>query len=186
MKILRTLSVFALAVSLSGCITDMDPFEGGDGVRVNINGEKCVMYGMPGSYYATLDAANDVSTFRAEITMMTTVTDARINYLLPEKISFDRIVFDLSFNIQENNSFVREQKYEILAFGTKTATMSLPEVDTNTGSPNQTVKLKGWIYFLSLGNVIEARFDLDGKGPDGKEYTLRHGFLRLHEREERQ
>ena len=186
MKSLRTLSVIALTFALTGCVTDMDPFEGGDGVRVNTNGEKCVMYGIPGGYYATLDAANDVSTFQSEITMMSSIVDAHINYIIPEQSTFDRTVFKLGFNIQENNSFVREQKYEILAYGTKTATMSLPEVDTDTGSTYKTVKFKGWIYFLSLGDVIEARFDLDGKGPDGKEYALRHGFLRLHQKQPQQ
>ena len=183
MKILRSLSLFAAAFMLSSCVTDMDPFEGGDGVRVNINGEKCVMYGMPGAYYATLDAANDVSSFKSEITMMTTITDAHINYLIPEMSTFERSVFDLAFNIQENNAFVKEKKYEIRYSGQKTASMISSIRSNGTETPEQAVKLQGWIYFLSLGNVIEARFDLDGRSSDGTEYTLRHGFLRLNQRE---
>lgn len=182
MGILRTLSLFASAFILASCYVDMDPFEGGDGVRVNINGEKCVMHGMPGGYYAILDAANDVSSFESSITMRTSVTNYQGSYIInaaigAENVHGDRSIFHLSFNIQENDTFVKEQKYEILPDGQKTATLS---------TWWEEVKLHGWIYFLSLGDVIEARFDLDGTDSDGTAYTLRHGFLRLHQKEEQQ
>lgn len=34
----KSLLPIALSLMLTGCVTDMDPFEGGDGVRVNISG----------------------------------------------------------------------------------------------------------------------------------------------------
>lgn len=186
MKIVKTLWFLSMAFVLSGCVRDMDPFEGGDGVRVNINGEKCVMYGIPGGYYATLDVANDVSTFKSEITMMSSIVDAHINYIIPEMSTIDRTAFMLGFNIAENDIFVKEKKYEIKTSGDKKASMTVSSLNTDTGSSEEVIKLKGWAYFLSLGNVVEVRFELDGKDSNGKEYALRHGFLRLHQKQPQQ
>ena len=182
----KSLLPIALSLMLTGCVTDMDPFEGGDGVRVNINGQKCVMYGIPGGYYATLEAANDVSTFQADITMMSAITDVHINYVVPEMTQIERSVFRLHFDIRDNNAFVREQKYQIHASGTKTASLIVPEQNVDTQSSEEVVALKGWAYFLSLGNVVEVRFELNGTGADGKDYALRHGYLRLHQKKEQQ
>lgn len=165
-RLIMGLLLSAAALMLSGCVRDMDPFEGGDGVRVNINGQKCVMLGIPGHDYADLNMSGDVSSFQAIVSMMVGIMSADL--------------FELSFNIKENDAFIKEQKYTIKPSGDKTVTLSLP---ARNGEGVKDINLSGWLYFISFGEIIEARFDLDGKGSDGMEYSLRHGFLRLHQGE---
>lgn len=171
MKIFRTLSLFAVILTLSGCVRDMDPFEGGDGVRVNINGQKCVMIGIPGGYYATLDTKDDECLFQSEVTMMTGF------------MSRYQDLFYLDFDIRENDILVKDKEYTVSYSGNKVIKLMLPNEDASSYAE---VKLKGWISFLSLGQVVEARFELEGSGSGGKEYSLRHGFLRLHQEAKRQ
>ena len=171
MKIFRTLSLLAVALSLCGCVRDMDPFEGGDGVRVNINGQKCVMLGIPGGYYATLDTKDDECLFQSEVTMMTGF------------LSNIQDLFYINFDIRENDILVKDKKYTVSYSGNKVVKLRLPNDDASSYTE---VSLKGWLSFLSLGQVVEARFELEGTGPAGKDYSLRHGFLRLHQRKEQQ
>ena len=186
MKIVKTLWFLSMAFVLSGCVRDMDPFEGGDGVRVNINGEKCVMLGTPGGYYAKMEATDDVSTFKSEIILISTLIDPEAQYM-NAMLGFgfaqdSQIRLNLAFDISDNNVFSKEKQYNI-GSGNKKAVLTYVTDDTST---NPDINLKGWISFLSLGKVIEARFELEGKSTGGKEYSLRHGFLRLHQGGEKQ
>ena len=152
--------------SSSGCIMEMDPFEGGDGIRANINGQKCVMFGTPGKKNASYYVGSEKATFTASAELMH-VLDTREMYI--------------SFNISDTGSLVTDKKYTVgtgenvvkLDFGTY-------EITENA------VSLSGWISFLQIstgGSVIEARFELDGQAADGTKYAVRHGFLRLYNKD---
>ncbi|MBR6306911.1 MAG: hypothetical protein IKR38_09105 [Bacteroidales bacterium] len=171
MRILRSLSLLAVILSFSGCVRDMDPFEGGDGVRVNINGQKCVMLGIPGGYYATLDTKDDECLFQSEVAMMTGF------------MSRNQDIFKMIFDIRETDILVKDKKYTVNYSGNKVVKLMLPNDDASSYTE---VMLKGWISFLSLGQVVEARFELEGRGPGGVDYSLRHGFLRLHQQAKKQ
>lgn len=59
LKLFSTVAVLLFAVA---CETDMDPFQGGTGLRANINGRAYVMVGAPsGSSYLEMPDANTVS-----------------------------------------------------------------------------------------------------------------------------
>ena len=62
-------SAFVLLAATS-CIANMDPFEGGDGVRANINGQKCVMSGTPGKTYANCSFVDGANTFSTRVEMV--------------------------------------------------------------------------------------------------------------------
>ena len=157
-------SVFALC----GCIKDMDPFQGGDGVRVNVNGRKCVMVGVLGGRYAQLNNTGDTGECSTTISMMSAMPD--------------NMMFDLAFAIKENEPLVINKEYKV---GSGNSTVGMTGFSVGASQESR-IPLQGWVKFISLGTTIQARFELDGKGEDGTGYALRHGFLRLKQKEERQ
>ena len=150
-------SAFVLLAATS-CIANMDPFEGGDGVRANINGQKCVMSGTPGKTYANCSFVDGANTFSTRVEMV---------HLL------DMNGFKLSFSISSTTPFTTGVKYSI-GSGSNKATL--------TTLSGEEVTLSGWISFLKIGvssNTVEAQFELDGQDSNGDKYAVRHGFMRL-------
>ena len=67
---MKRLFAIALAlISLASCYKlSMDPYEGGDGVRANIDGRKCVMMGTVGSRnYASYSVYADSCVFLTQV-----------------------------------------------------------------------------------------------------------------------
>ena len=137
----------------------MDPFEGGDGVRANINGQKCVMSGTPGKVYANCSFEDGANSFGTHVEMM---------HLL------DKTNFGLSFSLTDTTPFATGQQYSI-GSGTYKATL--------TTISGEDVPLTGWVTFLKIGvgsKTVEAQFELDGQDTKGDKYAVRHGFMRLY------
>ena len=161
MNMKRIIKYLASAIALfavTSCIANMDPFEGGDGVRANINGQKCVMSGTPGRVYANCSFESGANSFGTNVSMM---------HLL------DKTIFTLAFSLSNSSPFVTGQQYSI-GSGTCKATL--------TTISGEDVPLTGWVTFLKIGydsKTVEARFELDGQDANGKKYTVRHGFMRL-------
>lgn len=161
MKRLLFLAIPLLCI-LTGCFKDMDPFEGGDGVRTNLNGCKCVMLGTPGNVYISSTGDAGSYSVKSDVTML------RI---------LDHHQFQLDFNIADTVAIVANQEYKI-GTGNYKVTLVGPKE-----APGEEIPLKGWVKFLQLnpsGRIVEARFELDGKDSSGQDYTLRHGFMRLY------
>ena len=159
--------LYALALALcNGCYTNMDPYKNQEeeGVRFNMNGRKFTMIAFWDGYAAELVTPDRPCTFRSSVQMKPA----------------DGFPVDggtISFNITDDKGLAEGQKYKV---GTETGRIqfSLRENDIN-----KTAVLSGWITFLKLGEFIEARFELDGKFSYDEECEIRHGFLRLQQRE---
>jgi hypothetical protein len=162
MNMKRIIKYLASAIALfavSSCIANMDPFEGGDGVRANINGQKCVMSGTPGKVYANCSFEDGANSFGTHVEMM---------HLL------DKTNFGLSFSLTDTTPFATGQHYSI-GSGTYKATL--------TTISGEDVPLTGWVTFLKIGvgsKTVEAQFELDGQDTKGDKYAVRHGFMRLY------
>lgn len=162
MQDFRILSLFCTALLLSSCLEEMDPYEGGDGVRANINGNKCVMVGIPGNTAGAFYTSGNDYAFQTAVISMSHVVDGRT------------IHFQLS--VSDDAPLETGKRYSV-GSGRNSAVISYVSDDV-TGSD---VKLKGWISFLQVGpgsSTTEARFELAGRSPH-REYDVRHGFLRL-------
>ena len=140
-----------LAVSVS-CSWEMDPYEGGDGVRMNLNGEKCVMVGTPNSAYARYVSGEEYRFETAEIFMLQLL---------------DNRSFTLVLKVTDTAPIVTAKTYP-------KGTAVLIYDDSH-----EQISLSGEVVFLETGEETEACFDLSGTGADGTRYEMRHGFLRL-------
>ena len=136
----------------------MDPFEGGDGLRANINGNKCIMYDIPGNVAGAGYTVGNVFTFQTA------------DILLRNKLDNQSLRFKLT--VTDDASLEPGVKYSI-GEGGNTASLGYVE--------GSSTALSGWIVFLRIGSdssTTEARFELYGKTRD-QEFDVRHGFLRL-------
>lgn len=154
--------LLCLVLLISSCVRNMDPFEGGDGIRVNFNGHKCVMLGIPGeSAGASYSEGNTFTFDTGEILMLTTGTQQHLRFRL---------------RVSDDAALVPGQRYHI---GGPVADASIRfYTEDSIGNP---IQLKGWVSFLKVGpgvSTTEARFELDAASGGGMEF--RHGFLRLY------
>ena len=146
------------------CYKHMDPFEGGDGVHINLNGKKCTMVGFTGNsnveYMITDDNTYDII---SDVTMIQWST---------------RDKFGMYFHLSDNSQFETGKKYHI--GGTEGSRIIIYPYK---GEKFSGVSLEGEIEFLNLADkdpFIEALFELDGtSAQDGKSYTVRHGYFNL-------
>lgn len=152
------------AVLLSSCVKDMDPFEGGDGIRANFNGAKCVMYGFPGeSHGASYSEGNTYTFSTGEVLMWAATAGKRFHFRL---------------TVSDDAALVPGQRYSI---GSGGMTAGIKFISEN--GVGREVPLRGWITFLKVGpetSTTEARFELDGETLAEGQLTFRHGFLRLY------
>ena len=149
----------------ASCTDRMDPFEGADGVRANINGHKCVMDGVHGKTgYVTYNAGPGAS------------MDIEVNM----KQELTQQYFGMKFHLQADGVFQTGKDYAITKTGDNTAKITGP-----FGSPGEDVALEGVFRFLKLdySSFVEAEFEMDGKAEhSGESYAVRHGFLRLYKK----
>jgi len=157
----RMLKRFLIPLLLFGtvsCDSYMDPFEGSDGLRANINGAKCIMDGVRGRKYVdsyTTEAGQFVS--------------CEIDLVRRE----DGHTFKIAFNLVSEGAPVSTGTR--LSVGPSEASHA-----TISSGSGKAVELSGWVYFNQFeeGNAVaEAEFELDGPS-----YKIRHGFFRLKRR----
>lgn len=152
----------------SGCYTNNDPFKDQEeeGVRFNMNGRKFVMITFWDGYAAELVTPDQPCTFQSSVQVKPA----------------DGFPVDggtISFDITDDKGLVEGQKYYV-GSETKRIQFSVWERENNN---RKTANLGGWITFLKLGEYIEARFELDGQFSFDDKCEIRHGFLRLQQRE---
>lgn len=158
----RILFLLCSALLLSSCLEEMDPFEGGDGVRANINGSKCVMVGIPGNTAGAFYTSGNEYAFQTAVISMSKAMGGQ--------------TIHIEFSVSDDAQLETGKRYSV-GSGRNSAVISYVSDDV-TGSD---IKLKGWISFLQVGpgsSTTEARFELAGRSPH-REYDVRHGFLRL-------
>lgn len=161
---MRKLFAFLLPVLLlaGSCTERMDPFEGSDGVRANINGYKCVMDGNRGQKYVYWSTDG------------TPTVDITVNMVK----QIDNQPFKLEFHVTDNTAITVGTTYHFSGASLYAKLSSPP------GAPGEEVNMNGWIRFLQLkadSNIVEAEFELDGTAQRSDEkYEVRHGFLRLY------
>lgn len=159
---------------LEGCVARLDPFVGGTGVRANINGEKFVMFGVPGG--------RNCSFFTESEGKGLFVSSVVLRHWM------DTQTLQLDFELEVPSPVVIGKEYEIgdASSMAKVTSRYWPTLkDFASGVPSQdpddeqVVLLKGWISFEKFADgEVEALFELDGKSPSDK-MVIRHGFLRL-------
>lgn len=166
MKTCLKLLLIALSLLLaSSCVKDMDPFEGADGVRVNINGHKCVMVGSPGHNYMYYTSGESYS-LKTEVEMTRML---------------DYYHFSMVFSIQDSSPLSAGKRYSTAAGEAGVKLLSPKE------SPGDEISLSGWIELVKFdpsSRIVEASFELDGTASNGEDFVLRHGFFRLFKQSE--
>lgn len=159
---------FLLCASLLffSCVKDMDPFEGGDGIRASFNGVKCVMYGLPGeSVGASYSEGNTFTFDTGEVLMAARTTGKRLRFRL---------------TVSDDAALAPGRQY---AVGSQGMTAGVKFVTDD--AIGHEIPLKGWVTFLQVGpqaSTTEARFELTGETLSEGKLEFRHGFLRLYTR----
>lgn len=154
---MKRLFVIVLAVfSLASCFKlSMDPYEGGDGVRANIDGRKCVMMGTVGSRsYASYSVYTDSCVFLTQVP-------------LANRILAEDATYRLSIKLKTGTAIVVDQDYSLTGNDAK---VIFPGSHDNE-------PLSGWIRFSlldSAAHLVEATFELSSA-----DHSVKHGFLRL-------
>lgn len=160
-KILFFLSVVMM---LSSCVKGMDPYEGGDGARANINGTKCIMLGSVNSnnIYAGYNCTGPYRFTTSPIILYHNI---------------DQRSYTLNLQVSDVQALTPGVRYTFPS-GDNEAYISYIS-DEVTG---ENIELHGWLSFTKISpddTVTEARFELEGTSVSGNKYFLRHGFFRL-------
>jgi len=125
---------------------------GGDGVRVNINGNNYVMFGQVGSKTYATAGISQQRRFHLSAPLVSMLYDQERKYTLSiDYLSTSALKTDIKYDITDNASL---------------------QVADGDKSP-----LTGWIKFTMIDlntGKIEACFELSST-----QFSLRHGFLRL-------
>lgn len=175
MKKLLLLPFMALLLGAASCSTSLDPFEGTDGIRFNLNGKKYVMQsgffsGIP------LVETEDGITVSASMSGPSILDFVSFTLFLCKE---DQLVQDKEYKTGENGISA-----QIKPFVPSTPTIA--EAETEGEESEQEVKetppvqLQGWVKRVaSQTEQLEILFEFTGKDADGNEYVIKHGFLRL-------
>ena len=154
---MKRLFAIVLAVfSLASCYKlSMDPYEGGDGVRANIDGRKCVMMGTVGSRsYASYSVYTDSCVFLTQVP-------------LANRILAEDATYRLSIKLKTGAAIAVDQDYSLAG---EDATILFP-------GKLKPEALSGWIRFSLLdpaAHLVEATFELSSA-----DHSVKHGFIRL-------
>lgn len=162
MKILIRFLLLPVLLLAASCTERMDPFEGADGLRANINGYKCVMDGNHGNQYVTRSAEGTSVSIRVNMVQL-----------------IDNQTFTMQLFVSDAAPLAPGTTYRFSTGSGCTAQLGSPP-----GAPGEEINMTGWIRFLQLGadsNIVEAEFELEGVSPRSQtDYEVRHGFLRLY------
>lgn len=97
-QLIKLALALCFALSLCSCVTDMDPFQGGTGLRANIDGKVYVMIGSPeDTGYVTMGGSPENS-FEVSVTLRGRTGNATVQ-------------FEMSLN--ENSALSTGQKYTV-------------------------------------------------------------------------
>lgn len=162
------IGLLAMAAALS-CTHKMDPYVGGDGLRANINSQKCVMRGTSGSKaYSTYTKQSSSATWTVQKVSLV-------------KLSYND-GYEFSLTIQDTPDIVVGKSYTMDGTTCKASLTRILYEDQKTSSFSSTgtpVPLSGQVVITAKdGDRIQATFSLDGSSSEGN-YVVRHGFLRL-------
>lgn len=175
-----------MLLAVTSCYKDLDPFEGTDGIRFNLNGKKYVQQ----SGWLSVSPLNetedgiiisssmsgpsflDLCTFTLNLCPLEQLTvdkefktgengiSAEIELLLSDMPSLGEVVSAVSDTSEESEE------------GEETATEAKEKVPP--------VQMSGWVKRVaSETGKLEVLFELTGKDEAGNQYELKHGFLRL-------
>lgn len=149
MKKYLLFAIFAL-LAIAGCDRNMDPFEGGSGVRMNVNGKKYVMHGRSDSKPLSITTEGTPSNLMFTVTM-TGLSNS----------------FEFSMNSSDPGTFLEGKSYPA------TAKMALGSEDVALSGTLEFTRLS------ADSSLVDALFELSGSGADGTSYNVTHGFFRL-------
>lgn len=156
------------ALLLTGCVSHLDPYAGTEGLRVNVNGQKCVMelVYVSSSHSSPSYTYTDNVDGKVEFSFRSNLVHKR-QEMSGLQVKHDNYRFSLS--LETAGPLVLDRAYDVTAgIG--------PE---DLGDDNLT-PLHGTITFLSLSPAIQARFEMASAG---NAYVLRHGFLRFNKKQ---
>lgn len=180
------LPLMALLLAATSCYKDLDPFEGTDGIRFNLNGKKYVMQsgwlsgnplsqtedGMVISSSMSGPSFLDLCSFTLNLCPLEQLAvdteyktgqngiSAEIELLLSDMPSLGEVVSAVSDTSEESEES--------------------EETTTETKEKLPPVQLSGWVKRVaSETGKLEVLFELNGKDEAGNQYELKHGFLRL-------
>lgn len=163
---IKHFAFLALLLLTVSCFKHMDPFEGGDGVHMNLDGCKCTMVGFSGAGYVSYTTDGNTYTMSTRLEMVQWA---------------DTKPFEIAIEFIDTAPFVTGKKYNVGGkVGNKMKFLLYPPGSES----DKAVSMSGQIEFLDVGDndhFIEALFELDGGSPH--KYEIRHGYLRLIQRD---
>lgn len=151
----RLIHIVAFAVLLltsASCIYKMDPYEGGTGVRMTVNGRKFVMDGSPTQEYVKNVKNSTSHTVSFSVGMLGLKSSVKFN-----------------FSVSDADTLIQGRKYPAKA-----------SIEGLVDQSNK-VNFAGEVELLVLepnSQNVEGLFEFTGR-KDGVEYSIKHGFFRL-------
>lgn len=173
------LPIVAALLAVWSCSSDLDPFEGTDGIRFNLNGIKYVMQdGFMSPIPLEVTETGVVINASMSGSSLLDVASITIN-LCP----LDQLAVDTEYKTGENGISAELLLYFSGMPDIWTALSSKPEEPAAEAQPQedpQPIPLEGWVKRVaSETEKLELLFEFSGKDPEGNQYELKHGFLRL-------
>lgn len=170
------LPIIALLLTAGSCTSSLDPFEGTDGIRFNLNGKKYVMQsGILG--LSPVVETEDGLTVRANMQGPSFLDFVSFSLDLCKA---DQLAVDKEYKTGENGISATIKPYV-------PSTPSIAATEEDAAEPKEEAKpetppvqLQGWVKRVaSETEQLEILFEFTGKDAEGNEYVIKHGFLRL-------
>ena len=170
------LPIIALLLTAGSCTSSMDPFEGTDGIRFNLNGKKYVMQ----SGLLGLDPLVETEDGRIVKANMQGPSFLDLVSFTLNLCKADQLAVDKEYKTGENGISATIKPYV-------PSTPTIAAVEEDTTEPKEEVKpetppvqLQGWVKRVaSETDQLEILFEFTGKDTEGNEFVIKHGFLRL-------
>lgn len=168
------LPFMALLLAAGSCTSSLDPFEGTEGIRFNLNGKKYVM--QSGFFsLAPLIETEDGIIVSASMSGPSILDFVSFNLNL---CTADQLAVDKEYKTGENGISATIKPY----VPSTTSITATEEEETKEEVTPETppVQLQGWVKRVaSETEQLEVLFEFTGKDTEGNEYVIKHGFLRL-------
>lgn len=162
----------------------MDPFTGEEGIRFNLNGKKYVMQGNLLNLLPMTETDDGIS---INATMSGPGTVDMCTFTL-KLCTLDQLAVDTEYKTGENGI---SSEISLLSIGLSELSSAIKEssetgdqvseAQEETGKTTAPpIQLQGWIKRVASESAqLELLFEFNGKDEEGKEYVIKHGFLRL-------
>ena len=180
------LPLTALLLAVTSCYKDLDPFEGTDGIRFNLNGKKYVQQ----SGWLSVSPLNETEDGIVISSSMSGPSFLDLCTFTLNLCPLEQLTVDKEFKTGENGISAEIELLlsdmpslgEVVSAVSDTSEVSEESEETATETKEKVppVQMSGWVKRVaSETGKLEVLFELSGKDEAGNQYELKHGFLRL-------